>query len=173
MGCVNHPSLPQAMLFDGKPYCAKCKETMAAAEVKLDPHVSPRPCFVWYRSSATGFGPIEGTGCAHFVSHRLHIRTGHAGAKCLAGYTHRVATMLSGRTKVLGGLAAVRVNHIWVNADRTHCGIVTAVAADPPAGYAQDGNAPVIWITHSSSHLHRVSLDRFDGYFRSEGEFYR
>ena len=171
MRCVNHPGLPQATTVAGKAYCANCEAGMKAAAMKLDPHVSPTECFVWYTGGAHGWQPIEGTGCAHFVSHELGIHRGHSGEQCLAGCTFRVSTMLGGRSKVTGGLPAVQRRDIWVNAARSHCGIVTRVGPEQATGPA--GDYPAIWITHSSSKLHKVSFDRFDAYFKSEGEFFR
>ena len=171
MRCVNHPALPETVVIGGTPYCAKCEAGMKGAIAKLDPHVSPTECFVWYTGGAKGWEGIAGTGCAHFVSHELGIRHGRAGEKCLAGYTFRVATMLGGRSRVHGGLPAVKARDIWVNRARTHCGIVTKVGPDIVG--SATGDYPAIWIRHSSSRLHKVSLDRFDAYFESQGEFYR
>jgi hypothetical protein len=171
MRCVIHPGLAQATTVAGKPYCKECQAQMATAVGHLDPHVSPRECFVWYTGGAKGWAPIDGTGCAHFVSHELGIHRGHAGEQCLAGSTFRVSTMLRGRTKVTGGLTAVKSRDIWANGERTHCGLVVRVGPDVVTGAS--GEYPAIWIRHSSSRLHRVSLDRFDAYFRSEGEFFR
>ena len=101
----------------------------------------------------------------------LGIHRGHSGEQCLGGFTFRVATMLGGRSKVAGGLTAVKRRDIRVNRGRTHCGLVTRVGPQLASGPA--GDYPAIWITNSSSRLHRVSLDRFDAYFKSEGEFFR
>lgn len=171
MRCVIHPGLPKATTIAGKSYCTQCAAQMEAAVGKLDPHVSPRDCFVWYTGGANGWSPIDGTGCAHFVSHELGIHRGQSGEQCLAGFTFRVSTMLGGRSKVPGGLGAVKRRDIWVNPGRTHCGLVTRVGPELATG--PSGDYPAIWITHSSSRLHRVSLDRFDAYFKSEGEFFR
>jgi hypothetical protein len=176
MSCVIHPSLPQAASIGGRPYCARCQAGIRAAVARLDRHVSPPDCFVWYKNTHEGWTPIEGTGCAHYVSHQLGIRTGRAADQCLAGFTYRVRIMLQGRTSVTGGLAFVRVGNVWANTARSHTGLVSRIdpplaRATPPPGAAT--SAPIIWITHASSHQHRLATDRFDTYFGGEGDFFR
>lgn len=167
MACAIHPGSPSAVTINGKGYCTRCQDGIQAAAGTLDAHVSPRDCFVWYRNSRDGWGPIAGTGCAHYVSHRLEIRSGGPGDKCLAGYTYRVPVMIGGLTQV-PSLESVRNDDIWVNPARGHTGIVTRITP----GVAPR-NVPTIWITHASSAQHSVATDAFDVYFRGQGDFFR
>src|SRR4051812_1617378 len=123
MACVIHPGSAHVTLVGGRGYCAACQTGIRAAAARLDPHVTPPDCFVWYRNTADGWTPIFGTGCAHYVAHQLNIHNGSSGDKCLAGYTYRVPVLLTHLTAVTGGLPAVRVGDVWVNAARSHTGI--------------------------------------------------
>jgi hypothetical protein len=109
----------------------------------------------------------------------MGINFGTAADKCLAGFTYRVPVMLTGRTRVTGGLSAVRVGDIWVNTARSHTGIVSRI--DPPAAPAPVARprpgapapVPILWITNASSGQHRLATDRFDLHFGSQGDFFR
>jgi hypothetical protein len=179
MACVIHPGSQQVTVIGGRGYCAACQRGIRAAVARLDAHVTPPDCFVWYKNSAEGWTPIFGTGCAHYVSHQMGINFGTAADKCLAGFTYRVPVMLTGRTRVTGGLSAVRVGDIWVNTARSHTGIVSRI--DPPAAPAPVARprpgapapVPILWITNASSGQHRLATDRFDLHFGSQGDFFR
>jgi hypothetical protein len=173
MPCAIHPAATRAAFICDRPYCARCVAEIHGAVASLDGHVTPRDCFVWYTGSQTGWEPITGTGCAHYVAHQLNITVGSASARCLAGFSHRVPDVIVGRQEVTGGLAAVELNDIWVSPTRNHTGLVSKI--DPPAP-TSPGNAPApptIWITHASSGQHRLATDRFDVYFHSGGDFFR
>jgi hypothetical protein len=175
MGCVHHPSAPIVAVISGLRYCANCVAGIRAAATQLDPHVTPPACFVWYKNSAEGWQPIAGTGCAHYVAHQLNIMVGGPPNTCLNGFTYRVPLILTGKTLVTGGLGAVQVNDIWVQADRHHTGLVSKI--DPPApaatGSASQPANPIIWITHASSGQHKLATNRFDQYFHGHGDFFR
>ncbi|HJQ82307.1 MAG TPA: hypothetical protein VJ828_20270, partial [Lacipirellulaceae bacterium] len=36
---------------------------------KVDKHVEPKNCFIWFMDSKRGYEPIPGTGCAHWIAH--------------------------------------------------------------------------------------------------------
>ena len=173
MTCMIHPSQATATTIAGRQYCARCQADQQSAAAQLDPHVTPKPCFVWYTGSQGGWQPIAGTGCAHYVSHQLGIRRGSAGECCLEGYCFRVPVVILGRVQVTGGLTSVQVNDIWVSAARDHTGLVTSIV--PPAATRPAGGAanPVIWITHASSAQHALATNRFDTYFHGGGDFFR
>ena len=176
MSCVIHPAAVQAVVIGGRSYCARCQTGMTAAVARLDAHVTPPDCFIWYANARDGWTPIAGTGCAHYVSHQLNIHSGSAGDQCLAGYTYRVNPMLTGRVRVTGGLSAVQVGNIWVNVARTHTGLVSRIDPPVPNPRARPGSPPpnpIIWITNASSGQHKLATDRFDLHFSSQGDFYR
>src|SRR5256885_16011831 len=127
MACEIHPNATTAIVVGGRRFCASCQTGMQRAASQLDGHVTPRDCFVWYKNSHDGWQPIEGTGCAHYVSHQLNIRVGGPGQRCLAGFTYRVPDALVSKTQVTGGLAAVQGNDNWVNTSRRPIGIVTSI----------------------------------------------
>jgi hypothetical protein len=176
MSCVHHPSAPQAVLIGGRPYCARCQAGIRAAVARLDPDVTPPDCFVWYANTRDGWQPIAGTGCAHYVSHQCNIHSGSAGDQCLAGFTFRVPVMLTRKTRVLGGLGAVRVGDIWANIGRTHTGLVSRIDPAPVNPHPRPGAPPpnpIIWITNASSGQHKLATDRFDTHFSGQGDFFR
>jgi hypothetical protein len=149
---------------------------MRDAAAQLDPHVTPRDCFVWYKNAAEGWQPIAGTGCAHYVAHQLNIRVGGPSPSntCLNGMTYRVPLMLTGKTLVTGGLTSVRVYDIWVQTDKHHTGMVSKIDPAPATtGPASQPTSPIIWITHASSGQHKLATDRFDQYFHGLGDFFR
>jgi hypothetical protein len=172
MPCAIHPSAATAVTLFGRQYCARCHQGIQAAVARLDNHVTPRDCFVWYTGSVSGWAPIAGTGCAHYVAHQLGIRGHQPGACCLAGYLYRVSALIVGRLRVTGGLSAVRVNNIWVSPTRDHTGLVSRITPPPAQPAGAPPAPPIIWITHASSGQHRLATDRFDTYFHSSGDFY-
>ena len=175
MSCVVHPTAPQAVSIGGRPYCARCQAGIRAAVARLDPHVTPPACFAWYKNTHDGWQPIDGTGCAHYVSHQLNIHAGPPGDQCLAGFTFKVRVMIAGRTRVTGGLSAVRVGQIWVNPGRSHTGVVSRIELPPANVQPRPGVPPpnpVIWITNASSGQHKLATDRFDLHFGGQGDFF-
>ncbi len=176
MPCVHHPSAAQAVVIGGRSYCARCQAGMRAAAARLDAHVTPRDCFVWYKNAQEGWQPIEGTGCAHYVSHQCNIHAGGPGVQCLAGFTYRVPVMLTGKTRVVGGLDAVEVGDTWANVSRTHTGLVVRIdppPVDPNPRQSAPPKPPIIWISNASSAQHMCATDRFDTHFSSQGDFFR
>jgi hypothetical protein len=173
MPCVIHPGTSAAVTLYGRSYCARCQRDIQTAVGQLDNHVTPRDCFVWYTGGRTGWAPIAGTGCAHYVAHQLGIRAGAPGTLCLAGYVYRVPLVIVARTRVTGGLSTVQVGDIWVSPTRDHTGLVSRI--DPPPAHAPGAPSasPVVWITHASSAQHALATNRFDTYFHGRGDFYR
>jgi hypothetical protein len=150
----------------GKNYCEKCRDGIDAARGSVDGHVDPKDCFIWYKAN-DDWEPIDGTGCAHWVSHQLDVKEGSAGDRCLTGFTYRVRTLVRLRTPVKD-ISDVKVNDIWASASLDHTGLVVDVTgADKP------GDPPSITIRHDSSRQGRVADNDFASYFHSRGDFYR
>jgi hypothetical protein len=163
--CHIHPSAPGAITINGRSYCARCQTDIATARGRVNGHVEPKACFVWYEGGTRGWQPIPGTGCAHWLLHQLGRKTG-GGPTCLEGYPVRVASVIVGRTAV--SVMNVHVNDIYVTPTRDHTGLVIGVT--PPA---QRGGTPGITIRHDSSAQGRVAEDEFATYFHGNGSFYR
>jgi hypothetical protein len=90
------------------------------AQAKVDGHVEPKPCFVWFEGNAKGWGPMPGTGCAHWISHQLGITRGLG---CDLGKSVRVRDVIKGMDPVV--LAKVEVGDIWRSTQvASHAGIV-------------------------------------------------
>jgi hypothetical protein len=178
MACIHHPALAVTVIIDGWGYCARCVQGMQIAAAKVDAHVTPSDCFVWYKNAAEGWQPIAGTGCAHYVAHQLNIRCGGPSERCLKGFTYRVPILTTGKTKITAGATAVQVGDIWVQTDSRHTGLVSRI---DPAPQSQAASAPasapaappIIWITHASSAQHKLATNRFDVYFHGRGDFFR
>ena len=163
--CEIHPGQLGAVTMDGKSYCARCQTDIVASRARVNRHVEPKECFVWYEGGARGWQPIPGTGCAHWLLHRLNRKTG-GGPVCLAGYPIRVSAVSVGRQTVQ--LANVRVNDIYVSPSADHTGLVIRVT--PPA---RAGGTPTILIRHDSSAQGRVAENDFARHFHGRGTFYR
>src|SRR4051794_32475163 len=100
--------------------------TKAQAVAMVDGHVQPRSCFVTLISTAVGWAPLTGTGCAHWVAHQLGIIRGTGGIDaCDDGNAIRVRDVVAGR----GSIPPVQAqpNDIWANTGLTHCGLVASV----------------------------------------------
>jgi hypothetical protein len=164
--CALHPGRDSAGTVYGKHYCQKCLDSMAAARRNIDKHVVPKDCFITYFSNGA-WKPIDGTGCAHWVSHQKGITNGSANDKCLDGYTCRVKVMIQGKLQVTD-LKKVQVNDIWVNETSDHTGLVFTVK---PA--AKPGNDPTITIRHDSSGQGKVADNDWATFFHGKGRFYR
>jgi hypothetical protein len=163
--CHVHPSAPGVLTINAKSYCARCQTDISGARGRVDRHVEPKACFVWYEGGARGWQPIPGTGCAHWLLHQLARKTG-GGPTCLEGYPIRVSSVAVGRTAVVVG--NVRVNDIYVTPSRDHTGLVIRVT--PPT---RPGGVAGIIIRHDSSAQGRVADNEFATYFHGNGSFYR
>ena len=164
--CVLHPGRESVTTVCSKNYCEKCRTGIVAARGRVDAHVEPKDCFIWYVSN-DNWQPITGTGCAHWVSHQLNIHAGTAGEQCLCGFTFRVPTLVRSRTPV-PNIGQVRVNDIWASPTLDHTGIVIKVV---PAKVAN--GQPTLTIRHDSSGQRKVAENDFATYFHGKGSFYR
>jgi len=161
--CVHHPGRPEAIKVGGKSYCSQCQTGQQNAAARVDRHVVPKPCFVWYRGANT-WTAITGTGCAHWVAHAKSITHGTPTTRCLEGFTLRVPDLIRGKTQV--AQADVRVGDIYANRGRDHCGMVSRVTA-------RTGQPTQIEIEHDSSRQGGVSRNDFATYFHGQGDFFR
>ncbi len=164
--CVLHPGRDSVAAIFGRNYCRICQEGITAARGRVNGHVEPKDCFIWYVSN-DNWQPITGTGCAHWVSHQLNVRAGGAGACCLAGFTYRVPILVHTRRPV-SSVQDVMVNDIWASPTLDHTGLVIRVT--PPA---RTGGQSAITIRHDSSGQGRVAENDFATYFHGHGAFYR
>ena len=164
--CSVHPSLKSVGKINGVECCAACKKDIDAAVKKVDKHVEPKDCFLWYEGGKTGWEPISGTGCAHWVAHQRGIKRGSAGEQCMLGYPFRVKTMIGGMSEVK--LADVKVNDVYCTPSKDHTGLVVKVVADPKAP-----DTPKITIRHDSSAQGKVAENEFATYFKGKGTFHR
>jgi hypothetical protein len=164
--CSVHPALKSVAKINGTDCCAKCKADIEAAVKKVDKHVEPKDCFVWYEGGKAGWQPIPGTGCAHWVAHERNIKRGSKGEQCMLGYPLRVKTMIGGKSEV--ELADVKVNDIYVTPSADHTGLVIKVTPDP-----KDPKKPKLVIRHDSSAQGKVSDSDFATHFKGNGKFYR
>jgi hypothetical protein len=82
---------------------------------KVDKHVSPKECFVWFMDNKRGYEPCPGTGCAHWVAHEKRWNSGKEGSNgCKKNYLIRVKDIVSKS----GSQVAVKdvvVGNVWVN----------------------------------------------------------
>jgi hypothetical protein len=103
----------------------------ADARALVPAHVEPKQCFIEFRNSREGWGPISGTGCAHWVAHQRGGPTG-APNMCQADFKYRVADLLATLTQASADLSGAQVGHVWsAPAGHSHVGIVRAVNRDP------------------------------------------
>jgi len=137
---------------------------------KVDKHVSPKECFVWYTDNKRGYEPIPGTGCAHWVAHEKGWNSGRESSNgCKKNYLIRVKDIVS---KSGSQVAAkdVAVGNVWVNDKQDHCGIVSKV--DPPKDPAKDPN-PTIEIENCSIRQGKVAKNDWATHFKGGGKFYK
>jgi len=163
--CVHHPGREGVFTVALQSYCAACQTGIEAARLRVDRHVEPKPCFIWY-ASANNWQPIAGTGCAHWVAHQRGIKKGSRGEQCIEGYTYRVRTLIQGLRTV--EVADVKVDDIYVTPTKDHTGLVLRVTASKTAG-----KPPTIVIRHASSGQGRVADNEFATYFHGRGSFHR
>jgi hypothetical protein len=161
--CVNHPSNPKKENIDGRDYCETCVTGIKAARKKVDKHVEPKDCFVWYVGGKLGFQPMPGTGCAHWVAHVKGWKASKSA--CHAGYPVRVKDVLKGLKKI--PLDKVKKGDLWADDKLSHCGLVDRIDA------GKTGEAPVITIENCSSKQGGVKKNDWAKYFKSGGSFYR
>ena len=161
--CLHHPGRDAVLTINGHGYCANCQTGIVAARTRVDRHVVPRDCFVWY-ASANNWQPIAGTGCAHWVAHERAIHRGTPGEQCMLGFPYRVRTLVHGMRTV--GTREVALNDIYVTPTMDHTGLVIRVTPRP-------GADPQITIRHDSSNQGRVADNEFATYFNGRGSFYR
>ena len=161
--CKVHPSAAKKETIDGVDYCAACVTQIKAARKKVNGHVEPKDCFVWYADSKTGFAPMPGTGCAHWVAHEK----GWTATKstCHAGYPVRVKDLVKGLKKI--ELEKVKKGDVWADDKLSHCGLVRDIKE------AKAGEAPAVTIEHCSSKQGGVKKNDWAKYFKSGGDFYR
>jgi hypothetical protein len=145
--------------------------TKAEAVKQVDSEeISPAECFVTFVSTAEGWAPLTGTGCAHYVAHILGIRRGQKGiSACDLGFTIKVPALVQGMTSVEP--SDVAVNDVWTNRAKDHCGIVTKVKKNTGAEF------PTITITHCASN-HAAgrlgpTVSDWRTFFGAHGHFYR
>jgi hypothetical protein len=137
---------------------------------KVDKHVSPKECFVWYANSKVGYEPIPGTGCAHWVSHEKGWNSGKESSNgCKLKYLFRVKDIVKKAGSEVD-VADVVVGNVWVSDKQDHCGIVCKVV--PPKDSAKDFN-PAIEIQHCSSRQGKVATNDWATYFKAGGKFYQ
>lgn len=164
--CVNHPGREEKEKLFGASYCEQCSKGIAAAVKKVDKHVEPKECFVWYVGKDK-WEPIDGTGCAHWVSHTLKDKSGSSSGKCLAGFPFRVKSVIA-KFKDVDDVSSVKAGDIYVSADEKHMGLV--IKAEKPK---KEGEQPEITIRHDSSNLGKVAESTFADYFKGKGNFRR
>ena len=164
--CIIHPSSKSVGKINGTEVCEKCKIEIKGAVSKVDKHVDPKDCFVWYEGGKTGWQPIGGTGCAHWVAHERGIKRGSKSEQCMLGFTFRVKTMIGGMSEV--DLADVMVNDIYVTPGKDHTGLVIKVTPDP-----KDKQKPKVTIRHDSSAQGKVAENDFATYFKGKGTILR
>jgi hypothetical protein len=145
-------------------------------------HVEPKECFIVYEGHDT-WSAIQGTGCAHWMSHQQNTKKGGPSQCCLAGFTFRVATALGGHKQVAsvkdgkvtsGDIAKVRAGMIFAKLDDSHCGIVRSVKAAATEVKSKPGAPPplpTIIIENDSSAQGGVKKNDFAVYFKGSGKF--
>jgi hypothetical protein len=163
--CILHPGREATVTIADRSYCAECDRGMTEARSRVDRHVEPKDCFIWYVGSDK-WQPIFGTGCAHWVAHQRGIRRGTPGEQCLLGFPYRVRALIQGSKIVT--LENVLVNDIYVTPAFDHTGLVIRVT---PGSKPSDPRK--IMIKHDSSGQGRVAENDFATYFHGRGAFYR
>jgi len=134
----------------------------------VDKHVSPKECFIWFMNTKTGFQPIPGTGCAHWVAHQKSWKGGKPGTNgCNEKFLIRVKDIASKSGSEIAP-ADVTVGNVWVSDKKDHCGIVCKV--QPSKDPAKDPN-PCIEIEHCSSGQGKVGKNDWATHFKGGGTF--
>jgi hypothetical protein len=137
---------------------------------KVDKHVTPKECFIWYMDSNRGYEPCPGTGCAHWVAHKKGWSNGTEGSNgCKKKYLIRVKDIV-GKSGSAVAAKDVKIGNVWVSDKQDHCGIVSKVT--PAKDAAKDSN-PTIEIEHCSSRQGKVGKNDWATYFKAGGKFYK
>ena len=137
---------------------------------KVDKHVSPKECFVWYIDNKRGCEPIPGTGCAHWVAHEKGWNSGKESSNgCKKNYLIRVKDIVS-KSGSQVAVEDVKIGNVWVSDDQNHCGIVSQVT--PPKDAAK-GPKPTIEIESCSSKQGKVAKNDWATYYKGGGKFYK
>lgn len=135
---------------------------------KVDKHVSPKECFIWFMDSKRGYEPIPGTGCAHFIAHKKNWKSGKPGSNgCNKKFLIRVKDIVSKAGAKVEPKDVV-VGNVWVNDKKDHCGIVSKV--EPPTDKNPE---PTIEIEHSSSGQGKVAKNDWTKHFKGKGTFHK
>lgn len=146
------------------------KQSEADAVKKVDKHVEPKECFIWFMNSKEGYRALtevskNNTGCAHWISHQKGWNSGKAGSNgCNKGYLFRVKD-IAAKSGSEVKTTDVKVGNVWVNDKLTHCGIVSKVTK------AKDGAEPTIEIQHCSSGQGKVAKNDWKKHFKGGGKF--
>jgi hypothetical protein len=174
--CELHPGRASADKVFGVAYCQQCLDGMKAARKKVDKHVEPKDCFIVYAGKDT-WQPIDGTGCAHWMSHQESLTGTPGKGCCLAGFMYRVGPVIGkfheiasvkGGKVVSGDITKVKSGNFYAKLDESHCGIVIKVT--PPKKDDTDA-LPAITIRNDSSAQGGVKDNDFADYFKSTGKF--
>jgi len=146
-------------------------QTKAEATKKVPTHVIPKACFVWHHNAKTGWIPIPGTGCAHWVAHEQKI-TGFT-PNCGDGCAIRVVQVISGKSVYT--IAHAKLGDIWTNARGSHCGIVIKVYKNKDKNKDEDNDNESATVTTSVDvkHCSSGSGGVVIGYKWTKGLFYR
>jgi hypothetical protein len=137
---------------------------------KVDKHVSPKECFVWYIDNKRGYEPIPGTGCAHWVAHEKGWNSGKESSNgCKKNYLIRVKDIV-GKSGSQVAVEDVKIGNVWVSDDQNHCGIVSHVT--PPMDPAK-APKPTIEIESCSSRQGKVAKNDWATYYKGGGKFFR
>lgn len=163
--CEIHTAQAAVLTIGTKNYCEQCQTDIVAARARVDRHVEPKECFIWYEGGNRGWQPIPGGGSAHWVMHQQNRNSGR-GPVCMLGCPIRVSSVSNGRAAV--EIANVQVNDIYVSLAVDHTGLVTGVTPS-----AKAGGVPGIIIRHDSKGQGQVIESEFATYFKGQGAFYR
>ena len=113
-------------------------ESLEEAEEAAMEVVNPSKCFVYedgpdkaiegFCDKPYPYRKIPGYGCAHYVAHKLGIKTGAKGAKCRKGFSVKITQITYDRER--HGLDEAQVNDIWTDRtddDDSHSGVVVKI----------------------------------------------
>ncbi|HUQ83156.1 MAG TPA: hypothetical protein VM076_18535 [Gemmatimonadaceae bacterium] len=149
---------------------------LADAQSLVPSYVEPRKCFVTLTSSKVGFDRIDGTPCAHYVSHHIALKGRSGNFTCNEKFLVRVTDLIARLGSPIEP-SEVQVGDVWAvhehgNKRRgtepsSHCGVVFSVDRDAAAGTSK------IMIRHCSSGQAKVATNDWVTHFHSSGAFYR
>jgi hypothetical protein len=110
VNCSKHGARKATVHTSIGTFCKECAEQIMTAQahvVRYNSHVTPGDCFAMYMSNREGWKFIEGTGCAHWVAHQLHV-TGSSGDSCAKGFKFKVKQLTEGFRMIDRKTEAVR-----------------------------------------------------------------